>query len=97
MNLSCLTVQIATWPKQYINKNQQQISSCIVRIPNAIEGCEHCYFHAIAKGDVETQLSGLYEKGDYLIIEGYFKLQKVVGNNLELNIIILQVSPITLE
>lgn len=97
MNLTCLTIQIATWPEQYINKNQQKITSCIVRIPNAIKGCEYCYFYAIARGDIETQLSRLYKKGDYLIIEGYLKLQKVISNNLELNIIILQVSPITLE
>lgn len=86
MNRSLFTAQIITWPQPSTSEYGKQITKLLVRLPNPKKGQAFIYLNASARGEIAESLLKWYDKGDYLIFEGYLKKKKS-KNKFELMIV----------
>nr|YP_009313489.1 Hypothetical protein ycf41 [Galaxaura rugosa]SCW21743.1 Hypothetical protein ycf41 [Galaxaura rugosa] len=85
MNIYMFTVQLATWPRKFISKQGQYYVYCFVKVPNPKKGKGYYYLYSIAAEEIGENLMHLYNKGDYLIIEGKIQKSKIT-KKMQLNI-----------
>nr|YP_010873161.1 hypothetical protein ycf41 [Nemalion vermiculare]WGV34450.1 hypothetical protein ycf41 [Nemalion vermiculare] len=90
-----LTVQIITWPKKTVVSSKEIKSHFFVKLPNAKQGEEYYYLNAISKGRVAENIYNSYEKGDYLLIEGYI-LNSVTSITSSLSLLVSKEHPVFL-
>nr|YP_009313283.1 Hypothetical protein ycf41 [Dichotomaria marginata]SCW21537.1 Hypothetical protein ycf41 [Dichotomaria marginata] len=86
MNIYFFTVQIATWPRKRISSKGQIYTSCFMKIPNPKKGRSCDYIYSVSTAETGENIIHLYNKGDYLIIEGQIQLSKKT-KKLQLNIV----------
>nr|YP_009312874.1 Hypothetical protein ycf41 [Helminthora furcellata]SCW21128.1 Hypothetical protein ycf41 [Helminthora furcellata]SCW23988.1 Hypothetical protein ycf41 [Helminthora furcellata] len=82
MQTYILTIQMSTVPKQDLHNN---ISTLFVKVLNTIKGKSYYYIKAIAEGRVGRNITDLYCKGDYIIVESYIKYDA----NIEANVLVI--------
>nr|UEQ12116.1 putative single-stranded DNA binding protein Ycf41 [Batrachospermum sp.] len=100
MNVSLLTVQIATWPQKYQSTTGIEFIKLYLRIPNPKKGKSFYYIASYAKARSKKQFFNWYQKGDYLILQGSLKFKKLNFLNLQekyLEISIIKDFPMSLE
>ena len=97
MNKCFFTAQIATWPQQSISKSGKKFTKLLIRLPNPKKG-QACFFiNASAMGEMCTYFSTWYNKGDYLVFEGYLKISTLNRRKNQLELIIIKEHPIFLD
>ena len=96
MNKCFFTAQLAVEPKKSISKSGKEFIKLLLRVPNTKKGQACFYLNTIALGQTGMFFWQWYNKGDYLVFEGYLKISKF---NRKKNIvfIILQEHPIFLD
>lgn len=96
MNKCFFAAQIATWPQKSISHSGQNFTKLLIRLPNPKKGQAHFYINASAIGEVGTSLCKWYNKGDYLIFEGYLQMKKYYKRKNQPELIIIRDYPVYL-
>jgi hypothetical protein len=99
MNNCFLTAQIATNPKKYLSDKGKEYIKLVLRIPNPKKGKSFHYIDCRTKKTFGMPLIFWYKKGDYLILEGNLKLNKLIFTKqykIQAEINILKDFPISL-
>lgn len=96
MNDLFLTAQLVSWPKQYCSVKGKIITYVILRLPNAKTGKSYNYIYGFATEQKGKELLW-YQKGDYIILEGYIILTKSSIYLSNIYIYILNDFPLSLE
>lgn len=97
MNKCFFTVQIVTWPQPSNSKYGRPIAKLLVRLPNPKKGHAFIYLNASARGEIAESLLKWYDKGDYLIFEGFLKKQKNKKYQNKFELMIIKEYPLLLN
>lgn len=97
MNRCFFTAQIVTWPRKSISESGREFTKLLIRIPNPKKGQACFYLNASAIYEVGMYFWKWYNKGDYLIFEGYLKITNLQGRKKQLELIIIKEHPICLD
>lgn len=97
MNKCFFTGQIIAWPQLSTSEYGRQITKLLLRLPNPKKGQAFIFLNASARGEIGESLLQWYDKGDYLIFEGYLKRRKNKKYNNQFELIITKEYPILLS
>lgn len=95
-----LTAQIISWPQRYYSDHGSGITIVHLRLPNSKRGKSYHYIQGLAGGSKGQEILW-YQKGDYILLEGYMSTSKknslILNLNKEFYIYVLKEFPLSLE
>lgn len=96
MNKCFFTGQIIAWPQCSTSEYGKKCTKLLVRLPNPKKGQAFIYLNACARGEIGESLLKWYDKGDYLIFEGYLIKKRAHKQKNQVELIIIREYPVML-